>query len=419
MNERKQKTTIAIASLVVVLSLVLGISFAYFAAQGQSTEQSITTSNMGIEFGDGTAIVNASGISPLIREDALPTQDSTGKVTTAGKAVTKKFTIENTGTEKMYIHISLEDMTLPTNLKRYDFMWSLYEVTDTTNNIEKNVSNGSFDGAGTSLMVAPYQVFEAGDEKTYNLYIWIEETHLDQSIMMGQTFKATIQAEGEVYYTSPESDFEVNSSGVLTAYNGTDENLVIIPSVVNSVTVTKIAGGFLDGINNIIIPNTVTEIGSNAFENMYNLTNIFIPNSVTSIGEYAFASTSLKNISIPNSVTSIGEGAFMYTSINGIFIPNTIKNITASLFMYNSSLKNIIIPNSVNSIGGNAFMTTSLEKMVIPNSVNSIGSNAFDDTPLTEVIIIGRSSIPSGFESGWNDNGYNGEVIGMEVIYKP
>ncbi|MBQ7140765.1 MAG: hypothetical protein IJO32_04615, partial [Bacilli bacterium] len=62
MNERKQKTTIAIASLVVVLSLVLGISFAYFAAQGQSTEQSITTSNMGIEFGDGTAIVNATGL---------------------------------------------------------------------------------------------------------------------------------------------------------------------------------------------------------------------------------------------------------------------------------------------------------------------------------------------------------------------
>ncbi|MBQ7141013.1 MAG: hypothetical protein IJO32_05870, partial [Bacilli bacterium] len=59
---KKEKNILMISSLVVVLSLVLGISFAYFAAQGQSTEQSITTSNMGIEFGDGTAIVNATGL---------------------------------------------------------------------------------------------------------------------------------------------------------------------------------------------------------------------------------------------------------------------------------------------------------------------------------------------------------------------
>ncbi len=66
-------------------------------------------------------------------------------------------------------------------------------------------------------------------------------------------------------------------------------------------------------INNekIIIPNTITSIGDNAFGLCYSLTSIEIPNSVTSIGYSAFsACNSLKSIEIPNSVTSIERHAF-------------------------------------------------------------------------------------------------------------
>ena len=61
------------------------------------------------------------------------------------------------------------------------------------------------------------------------------------------------------------------------------------------------------------IPNTVTEIGKNAFYGCSKITSITIPDSVTTIGAGAFEScSSLTEITIPQSVTSIGSDAFVY-----------------------------------------------------------------------------------------------------------
>lgn len=58
------------------------------------------------------------------------------------------------------------------------------------------------------------------------------------------------------------------------------------------------------------IPNTVRHIGDIAFGNCINLKSIVIPNSVTSIGREAFMGCSPQNFVIPASVTTIGAGAF-------------------------------------------------------------------------------------------------------------
>ncbi len=70
-------------------------------------------------------------------------------------------------------------------------------------------------------------------------------------------------------------------------------------------------------ITSIVISDTVTRIGNNAFvtHNNNKLTSINIPNSVKSIGEFAFSGcTYLSSIVIPASVTSIEMNAFRRNS---------------------------------------------------------------------------------------------------------
>ncbi|HEY1718518.1 MAG TPA: leucine-rich repeat domain-containing protein, partial [Verrucomicrobiae bacterium] len=70
-----------------------------------------------------------------------------------------------------------------------------------------------------------------------------------------------------------------------------------------------------------IIPDSVTNIGTFAFDNCTGLTNVTILNSVISIGEFAFQScTRLTNITIPSSVANIGYDAFFdCTSLISVF----------------------------------------------------------------------------------------------------
>ena len=72
---------------------------------------------------------------------------------------------------------------------------------------------------------------------------------------------------------------------------------------------------FLNGevIKDLVIPDSVTSIGSFAFLSCSELTSVTIPNSVTSIGDYAFEDCPrLVKATIGNGVTSMGTRIFNY-----------------------------------------------------------------------------------------------------------
>ena len=178
------------------------------------------------------------------------------------------------------------------------------------------------------------------------------------------------------------------------------------------------------GLNSITIPNSVTSIGNNAFYDCSGLFSITIPNSVTSIGDYAFRKCSnLTSITIPKSVKSIGTGisgscssltAITVDSENSVYdsrdncnaiiekstntlitgcqntiIPTSVSSIGSSAFSGCSGLTTITIPNSVTSIGNAAFSNCSgLTSITIPKSVTSIGEGAFSScSSLTSIDI--------------------------------
>ena len=161
----------------------------------------------------------------------------------------------------------------------------------------------------------------------------------------------------------------------------------------------------------VVIPNSVTNIGKGTFANCSYLADVVIPDGVTSIGNNAFMScSSLEYISLPKSVICLNGNpffnwngkleclspnfiyednilfnkdksriiSFRNQKLTSYVIPSSVTRIEDRAFSRCKSLVEVVIQNSVTSIGDRAFCgCKSLAKVVIPDSVTSIGDSAF------------------------------------------
>lgn len=259
----------------------------------------------------------------------------------------------------------------------------------------------------------------------------------------------------------------------ITKYTGT-ESTVILPSTISSWPVTKIGEDALKDnttITSVTIPDSVTEIGSNAFAGCTNLTSVnyagdwsnltiqsgnpavqdaaneqlfdfkFTPDNtavivtnykyngaaadvtipsrykgkpVTTIGHAAFFNSAVTSVTIPDSVTSISDDAFVNCpQLTNISIPNSVTYIGFSAFNSCTSLKSITLPSSLSTISILCFCNCgNLETIRIPVSVTSIGNNAFADCPSLMTVTY------PGSKTQWDDidKGSNNDVLENHLI---
>jgi len=191
---------------------------------------------------------------------------------------------------------------------------------------------------------------------------------------------------------------ETNGKITITRYKGAGGN-VTIPSNIGGKPVIGFGNAFAGNknITGVIIPDSVTSIGQQAFNNCTNLTSVNLGNSVTNIGDMVFYNcTSLISVIIPDSVTNIGDAAFSRTGLTSVNIPNSVTSIGSS-FKDCTSLVNVTIGNGV--IGKSAFEScTSLTSVTIGNRVTSIEWLAFSGcTGLTGITIPNSVTSLNGF----------------------
>jgi hypothetical protein len=125
--------------------------------------------------------------------------------------------------------------------------------------------------------------------------------------------------------------------------------------------------GYNGSAKDVVIPTTygehiVRRIAPRAFKRNRNMTSVVIPDSVDNIGYEAFYScTALTQIHLPASLKIIGKNAFNYCRVlKELQIPEGTLHLDRHAFYDCLELGDVTIPASVGFIGEDAFGTTNL-----------------------------------------------------------
>ena len=174
----------------------------------------------------------------------------------------------------------------------------------------------------------------------------------------------------------------------------------------------------------VVIPSTVTSIGSSAFNGCGGLKGVSLPDGLAQVEDEAFnRCKSLASITVPKSVTSIGGGAFANcTSLKSAVIEANGKKLFETTIGYSAfngctNLTSVTIPGNVTSIGDRAFGgCKALEELTIPEGVKKLGYEIIADTYI-EKIKIPSTVITSGLESNSDRSALAGDGVLTEVEF--
>lgn len=164
-----------------------------------------------------------------------------------------------------------------------------------------------------------------------------------------------------------------------------------------------------DYTGDVVIPNTVTyqdytynvvSIGEKAFKGCTRINSVTMPESVTKIGNNAFQETSLESITIGANVREIGDEAFIYSVLlKTVTMSSKVEKIGKRAFAQ-SVVENVTLGEGVKEIGYEAFKGCDrMTSIIIPDKVVSVGDFAFYGCSALRSIAIGESIRAISFRS--------------------
>ncbi len=134
-------------------------------------------------------------------------------------------------------------------------------------------------------------------------------------------------------------------------------------------------------LHEIILPNSLEEIGNKAFLGSYIRTFKF-PETLKSIGEYAFSESHIAgNVVFPDSMNLIGERAFnQCDELEQVILPDSLGSIGTRTFYDCDNLTQVVYPKNLKSIPSYCFYDCNvLETFPLHEGLTGIGTCAFED----------------------------------------
>ncbi len=161
-----------------------------------------------------------------------------------------------------------------------------------------------------------------------------------------------------------KGDFKIKN-GVLTAYNGSNRNIIIPEGVVE---IGSKAFDYVE-VDSVVFPSTLKVINSWAFfQCRGKIKTVRIPASVEKIAGDAFIDIKLEAI-------KVDSGNKSYKSVDGVLLTKDGKSLVT--YPIGKKGSSYTIPGTVETIRQFSFAYTSLQSIVIPSSVRTIANEAF------------------------------------------
>ena len=175
----------------------------------------------------------------------------------------------------------------------------------------------------------------------------------------------TVEEGNSVYYSAGNCLIETASKTLIAGCKTS-----IIPDDGSVTSIGRYAFYNCSSLTSITIPDSVTSIGWQAFLGCSNITSATMPTlaidhipqdslqtvvltSGESIGRYAFYDSHLTSVTIPDSVTSIGSGAFEDCwGLTSITIPDSVTSIGYDAFSACYKLVEVYNKSSLNIVAG-------------------------------------------------------------------
>ena len=341
-------------------------------------------------------ILSGISLNIVLSNNGIITKAQEAKTLNSHSTVLESLQIENSSYETEY-KLGDTEVDFETYLKNKG-------IIDGNSNVNTAKLVGKKTSAGNGENHQDVYTIEVDDvEDGYRLkyYGKNESENKDLGIIGYKKGETDEPSDPSIFNFNPRTG-EIALKGAMTGYDiSKDEEInenvthlkkIVVPEEIDGVKVTKIGNegediyrrvyiGFTSSyVEKIVLPNTITEIGDDAFASCINLKKINIPDSVTSIGSHAFWNCrSLESINIPDHCTWINEMTFFNCkSLKSISLPSHLLGMDRSAFT-GCGVEKIIIPGSVSKIEYYAFSGSKLKYVEIENGVKGIEDGAFYD----------------------------------------